>query len=71
MSILLSRSKHEEFESNSALQIINQKERTTKEVRKMKPTKKIAQGAKFLHHAKIDSIICDFWPLLTSGWPTF
>ena len=66
MPNLLSRSKHEEFELNSALQIRNQKERRAEEARKMKPAK-IAQGAKFSHPAKIASYICDFWPLLTSG----
>ena len=36
MPNLLSQSKHEEFESNSALQIRNQKERRAEEARKMK-----------------------------------
>ena len=45
MPNLLSRSKHEEFESNLALQIRNQKERIAEEARKLKPAK-IAQGAK-------------------------
>ena len=57
MPNLLSRSKHEEFELNSALQIRNQKERRAEEARKMKCRKfwqamNISQGAKFSHLAK-------------------
>ena len=51
MSILLSRSKHEEFESNSALQIRNQKERIAEKARKMKPMKKNFTGCKISHLA--------------------
>ena len=47
MPNLLNRSKHEEFESNSALQIRNQKERRVEEARKMKPAKISHLGAKF------------------------
>ena len=47
MPILFSRSKHEEFESNSALQIINQKERRAEETRKTKPTKKLRRVQNF------------------------
>ena len=39
MPKLLSRSKHEEFESNSALQIIDQKERRAENKEKMEPMK--------------------------------
>ena len=53
MPILLSRSKHEEFESNSALQIINQKERRAEEARKMKHAKKLRRVQKFSQGAKI------------------
>ena len=46
MPKILSRSKHEEFESNSALQIIDQKERRAENVKKLE-LQEIWQGAKF------------------------
>ena len=49
MPNLLSRSKHEEFESNSALQIRNQKERRVEEGRKMKQCRRFWQDAKISH----------------------
>ena len=39
---LLSRSKHEEFESNSALQIKNEKERRAENARKLEPAGNLA-----------------------------
>ena len=42
MPKLLSRSKHEEFESNSALQIRNQKERRLENARKLEPVGNLA-----------------------------
>ena len=46
MPKLLSRSKHEEFESNSALQIRDQKERVAKNAKKLE-LQEIWQAAKF------------------------
>ena len=73
MPNLLSRSKHEEFESNSALQIRNQKERRAKEIKKMKCRKfwqaanisqpsKFSQDAKFSHPAKVAPTFVIFLP---------
>ena len=68
MPKLLSRSKHEEFESNLALHIINQKERRAKEASIMKQCIKfwqavnISQPAKFSQGAKVASY--NFWFLL-------
>ena len=42
MPKLLSRSKHEEFESNSAFQIIDQKERRAENTKKMEQNKNLA-----------------------------
>ena len=42
MPKILSRSKHEEFESNSALQIRNQKERRVENARKLEPVRNLA-----------------------------
>ena len=47
MPNLLSRSKNEEFKSNSALQIRNQKERRAEEARKMKQCRRFWQAVKF------------------------
>ena len=61
MSKLLSRSKHEEFESNSALQIRDQKERRVENARKKEHNKVLAQLRNclcltlFIHHALLTS----------------
>ena len=62
MPKLLSQSKHEEFESNSALQIRNQKERRAENERKME-LQEFWQAAKFLQPAKILSAFLVFAPL--------
>ena len=58
MPKLLSRSKHEEFESNSALQIINQKERRAKNARILGHCRNFAglKNCKILQPAKIRSV---------------
>ena len=64
MPNLLNRSKQEEFESNSVLQIRNQKE-----IREEKAEKRASsqEGVKIWHHcAKISSCIFPFDPILTS-----
>ena len=63
MPNLLSLSKHEEFESNSALQIRNQKERRAKEARKMK--QEIFAGCKIFAGCEIAFPIPLFILLLT------
>ena len=74
---LLSRSKYEEFESNSALQIRNQKEKRAEEARKMKQWRRfwagseyfarceISHPAKFSQGAKLPSPVPLFILLLT------
>ena len=47
MPILLSRSKHKEFESNSALQIRDQKERIVENTKKMEHSKNFARLQNF------------------------
>ena len=54
MPKLLSQSKHEEFKSNSALQIRDQKERRAENARKLEP-QEILQAAKISQPAKIAS----------------
>ena len=49
MPNVLSRSKHEEFELNSALQIRNQKERRAEEARKMNQSRRFWQAANISH----------------------
>ena len=51
MPKLLSQSKHEEFEPNSALQIKDQKERREKNAKKLE-LQEIWQGVKFSQSAK-------------------
>ena len=79
MPNLLIQSKHEEFKSNSALQIINHKERRSRRrARKQKSirmqkfcTTKILHSAKFSPNAKISPYICDFLIRLTSFFPFY
>ena len=74
MPILLSQSKHEEFESNSVLQIINHKERRVEEARKMKPTKKLRRVRNFHTLRKLLLAIfgfCSVDPCLTSLFVIF
>ena len=59
MSNLLNRSKHEEFESNSALHIGNQKEIRAEKAGKSSSSQK---GAKISHCAKM---LLNFFALLT------
>ena len=47
MPKLLSQSKHEEFESNSALQIRDRKERRAENAKKLERQEKFSQPAKF------------------------
>ena len=73
MPNLLSQSKHEEFESNSTLQIKNQKERKAEEARKMKCIK-FWQIAKFSQGAKVTPtfvFFCPFDPHSTSFFVIF
>ena len=74
MPILLSRSKHKEFESNSALHIRNQKERRVEEARKMKPAKKLHRVRNFCNLQKLLPEIFGFCfvdPRLTSLFVIF
>ena len=75
MSKLLSRSTHEEFKSNSALQIRDQKERRAKNTKKMEVTKfascehcSCLQLATVHHaatvHMLFDDVPCLFLPIL-------
>ena len=63
MPNLLGRSKHEEFESNSALQIRDQKERRAENAKKLE-LQEIWQAAKFSQPAKIRGLrnfaTCEF-----------
>ena len=55
MPKLLSQSKHEEFESNSALQIRDQKERRAENAKKLE-LHEIWQAEKFLQHVKFSQV---------------
>ena len=55
MPKLLSQSKHEEFESNSALQIRDQKERRAENSKKLE-LQEIWQGAKFSQAVKFSQV---------------
>ena len=71
MPNLLSRSKHEEFESNLALQIRNQKGRRAEDARKMKQCRRFWAGCRYFVGCEIAlcAIVYPAFDFLTSFVP--